>query len=294
MTPFPFSGLNLAITTPFDADGRIDFKRLEENIERYLALGVSGFVLSSGTGMHVYLTKDESRELVQRGSRIIDGRARVIVQTSALLTADVVERTRHAADCGAAGVMVLPPFFEGPTDDQGIIDFYAEVAAAGLPIIGYNVPHAVGVTVTPALLGKLCEIPNFCTVKDSSGDLGAQASLIRTGLPVMNGADHLVPFALFAGASGLIWGGANFAPRTSLALVEAASAGNWSKARQIWSALEPAMSLIWEGDYVQSVYAAAALTGYGAGAPRKPLRALPADRVEVIRSALGELVEREA
>ena len=294
MTPFPFSGLNLAITTPFDADGRIDFKRLEENIERYLALGVSGFVLSSGTGMHVYLTKDESRELVQRGSRIIDGRARVIVQTSALLTADVVERTRHAADCGAAGVMVLPPFFEGPTDDQGIIDFYAEVAAAGLPINGYNVPHAVGVTVTPALLGKLCEIPNFCTVKDSSGDLGGQASLIRTGLPVMNGADHLVPFALLAGASGLIWGGANFAPRTSLALVEAASAGNWSKARQIWSALEPAMSLIWEGDYVQSVYAAAALTGYGAGAPRKPLRALPADRVEVIRSALGELVEREA
>ena len=292
--PFPFPGLNLAITTPFDADGRIDFRRLEENLGRYLALGVPGFVLSSGTGMHVYLSKDESKELVQRGSRIIDGRARVIVQTSALLTADVVERTRHAADCGATGVMVLPPFFEGPTDDQGIVDFYAEVAAAGLPVIGYNVPHAVGVTVTPALLRKLCEIPNFCTVKDSSGDLGGQASLIRTGLPVMNGADHLVPFALFAGASGLIWGGANFAPRTSLALVEAASAGNWGQARQIWSALEPAMSLIWEGDYVQSVYAAAALTGYGAGEPRKPLRALPADRVEAIRCALGELVEREA
>ena len=78
------------------------------------------------------------------------------------------------------------------------------------------------------------------------------------------------------------------------ALVEAASAGNWSEARRIWSALEPAMSLIWEGDYVQSVYAAAALTGYGAGNPRKPLRALPADRVEAIRCALGDLVEREA
>ena len=155
-------------------------------------------------------------------------------------------------------------------------------------------PHAVGVTVTPALLRELCGIPHFCTVKDSSGDLGGQASLIRTGLPVMNGADHLVPFALLAGASGLIWGGANFAPRTSLALVEAASAGNWSEARRIWSALEPAMSLIWEGDYVQSVYAAAALTGYGAGNPRKPLRALPADRVEAIRCALGDLVEREA
>lgn len=294
MTTFPFPGLNLAIATPFDAEGRIDFARLEDNIERYLAAGVPGFVLSSGTGMHVYLSIEESKELVKRGARIIDGRARVIAQTSALLTSDVVDRTKFAADCGADGVMVLPPFFEGPTDDEDIVDFYAEVAGAGLPVIGYNVPHAVGVTVTPSLLKALCAIPNFCAVKDSSGDLGKQASLIRTGLPVMNGADNLVPFALFAGASGLIWGGANFAPRTCLALVAAATAGKWEEARDIWSVLEPAMSLIWEGDYVQSVYAGAALTGYGAGNPRKPLRALPADRVDVIRAALGRLVELEA
>lgn len=294
MSNFPFPGLNLAIATPFDAEGRIDYAQLEQNIERYLAVGIPGFVLSSGTGMHVYLTREESTELVRRGARIIDGRAKVIAQTSALLTADVVERTKFAADCGADGVMVLPPFFEGPTDDESIIAFYTEVAAAGLPVIGYNVPHAVGVTVTPSLLEALSTITNFCAVKDSSGDLGKQASLIRTGLPVMNGADNLVPFALWSGASGLIWGGANFAPRTALALVSAATAGDWAKAREIWSVLEPAMSLIWDGDYVQSVYAAAALTGYGAGSPRKPLRALPADRIETIRTALGDLIQREA
>jgi 4-hydroxy-tetrahydrodipicolinate synthase len=294
MAAFPFPGLNLAIATPFDESGAIDFARLEANIERYLAAGIKSFVLSSGTGMHVYLSKDESKELVRRGAGIINGRAKIIAQASALMTSDVVDYTRHAADCGADGVMVLPPFFEGPTDDADIIDFYTEVAAAGLPVIGYNVPHAVGVTVTPALLQELCAIPNFCAVKDSSGDLAKQASLIRTGLPVMNGADPLVPFAIFAGCSGLIWGGANFAPRTSLALVDAATAGNWAEARKIWSVLEPSMSLIWEGDYVQSVYAAAKLTGYGAGNPRKPLKALPADRRAAIIAALGELVAREA
>ncbi|MEY9722954.1 4-hydroxy-tetrahydrodipicolinate synthase [Sinorhizobium fredii] len=294
MTNFPFPGLNLAITTPFDAEGRIDFAKFEENIERYLALGVPGFVLSSGTGLHVYLSKAESKELVQRGSKIINGHAKVIAQTSALLSDEVVERTRHAADCGADGVMVLPPFFEGPTDDRGIIDFYAEVAKAGLPVIGYNVPQAVGVAVTPSLLKELCDIPGFCAVKDSSGDLGKQASLIRTGLPVMNGADPLVPYALYAGCSGLIWGGANFAPRTCLALVAAASARKWDEAREIWSALEPVMSLIWEGDYVQSVYAAAELTGHGAGSPRKPLRGLSGDRIEALRASLGDLAEREA
>jgi 4-hydroxy-tetrahydrodipicolinate synthase len=294
MSDFLFPGLNLAVATPFDSEGRIDFAKLEQNIERYIAVGVRGFVLSSGTGIHVYLSAEESKSLIKRGAKIINGRAKIIAQTSALLAEDVVERTRHAADCGADGVMVLPPFFEGPTDHGGIVDFYAEVAKAGLPVIGYNVPQAVGVAITPALLNELSEIPGFCAVKDSSGDFVKQTALIRTGKPVMNGTDPLVLYALYAGCCGVIWGGANFAPRTCLALVEAAAARKWDVAREISALLEPVMSLICERDYVQSVYAAAELTGYGAGSPRKPLRGLPADRIEVLRATLGELAEREA
>ncbi|KYC17773.1 dihydrodipicolinate synthase family protein [Pseudomonas sp. ABFPK] len=294
MSAFNFSGVNLAITTPFDAQGKIDYARFEELIERYVATGVHGFVLSSGTGMHVYLSKDESKELIAFGSKVINGRARVIAQTSALLADEVVERTRHAKDCGADGVMVLPPFFEGPTDDQGIIDFYSTVSEAGLPIIGYNVPQAVGVEVTPSLFKQLSEIPNFVSVKDSSGDLAAQASLVRTGLPTMNGADPLVPYALFAGAAGLIWGGANMAPKTCVALVNAAAERKWDDVQEIWKSLAPVMSLIWQGDYVQSVYAGAEIMGYGAGNPRRPLARLAEDKLGALREALAPLIEREA
>ncbi|MBX5160675.1 MULTISPECIES: dihydrodipicolinate synthase family protein [unclassified Rhizobium] len=294
MTAFPFPGLNLAITTPFDDAGRIDYGRLEVNVERYLAAGVRSFLFSSGTGMHVYLSKQESEELIARGVKLVNGRAKVIAQTSALLVEDVVERTARARDAGAEGVMVLPPFFEGPTDDQGILDFYAEVAKAGLPVIGYNVPQTVGVAITPELLNRLNEIPGFCAVKDSSGDLGKQAALIRTGRFVMNGADPLVPYALYAGCDGLIWGGANFAPRTSVALVEAAAQCKWDEVRALWKILEPSMGLIWEGDYVQSVYVAAELIGYGAGAPRKPLRALDPEKLPALRRSLEMLMEREA
>jgi 4-hydroxy-tetrahydrodipicolinate synthase len=293
MTAFAFPGLNLALATPFDAQGGIDFARMEQNIERYLAAGVTGFVLSSGTGMHVYLSPDEAQQVIERGAKVINGRARIIAQTSALMAEDVVTRTKRARDAGADGVMVLPPFFEGPTDDDGIVDFYAEVAAAGLPVIGYNVPHAVGVEITPDLFRKLAQIPGFASVKDSSGNLGAQAELIRTGLPVMNGADPLVPYALLAGVAGLIWGGANIAPKTCLAVVKAAQDGHWAEARALWSKLEPIMSLIWAGDYVQSVYAAADMTGYGAGAPRKPLRALASDRLQTIRNAVEDLIAAE-
>ncbi|MFJ4112512.1 dihydrodipicolinate synthase family protein [Pseudomonas sp. NPDC089758] len=294
MTDFIFSGVNLAVTTPFNAKGKIDYARFEELIEQYLAAGVHGFVLSSGTGMHVYLSKEESKELVAFGAKIINGRARVIAQTSALLADEVVERTRHARDCGVDGVMVLPPFFEGPTDDQGIIDFYSTVSEAGVPIIGYNVPQAVGVKVTPSLFKLLCQIPNFVSVKDSSGDLTAQTALVRTGVPTLNGADPLAPFALFAGAAGLIWGGANMAPKTCVALAKAAAERRWDNVQEIWQSLAPVMSLIWQSDYVQSVYAGAEIMGYGAGNPRRPLARLAEDKFGALRDALAPLIEREA
>ena len=293
MSDFLFPGLNLAVTTPFDAQGRVDLGAFEAHLEKYLEAGVDGFVLSSGTGMHVYLSREDSDRLVARGAKVIGSRAKIIVQTSALLVEDVIERTRHAADHGAQGVMVLPPFFEGPTDDDDLFAFYEAAGEGGLPIIGYNVPGAVGVGISPDLFKRLAEIPNFHTVKDSSGDLAQQTDLARTGLPVMNGADPLTPYALYAGAAGLIWGGANFAPRTCVALVKAAKERRWDEAREIWRALEPAMNLIWQGDYVQSVYAAAEITGYGAGNPRRPLRALDPAKREALAAALGDLVARE-
>lgn len=294
MADFPFPGLNLAVTTPFDAKGRIAFDKLEQHLERYIAAGVRGFVLSSGTGMHVYLSREESDALVAQGTRIIDGRAKVIVQTSSLMVEDVVARTRHAAHHGADGVMALPPFFEGPTSDDDIYAFYAAANDGGLPIIGYNVPQAVGAGISPDLFRRLAQIPNFVTVKDSSGDLAQQAELIRTGLPMMNGADPLMPYALLAGVSGLIWGGANFAPKACVAVVKAAQAGQWDKARTLWRALEPSMNLIWQGDYVQSVYAAAEITGYGAGQPRRPLSPLSPEKRKVLQAALGDLARTEA
>jgi 4-hydroxy-tetrahydrodipicolinate synthase len=294
MSEFPFPGLNLALATPFDGTGQIDFNRLEQNIEKFIAAGIKSFLVSSGTGIHVYLTQKESEALVERSHKIINGRAKLIAQTSALVVDEVVERTRHAAKVGADGVMVLPPFFEGPRQDDEIAAFYAAVAAVGLPVIGYNVPSAVGITVTPDLLKRLSAIPNFCSVKDSSGDFPGHLNLIRTGCDVMNGADTMTLFSLYAGCKGLIWGGANIAPRTCLAMIAAAKAGQWDKARAIWRNLEPVMAFLEEGEYVKTVYAAIEIMGYGAGVPRRPLSALAPERVAQLRPLLKTLAEVEA
>lgn len=290
MSDFPFAGLNLALATPFDETGKVAYGQLEANIEGYLEAGITSFLLSSGTGVHAYLSRSEVDELVERGSKIIDGRAKILVQASSLLVDDVVDRTRHAADNGADGVMVLPPFFEGPTGDDDLFAFYEAASAGGLPIIGYNVPGGVAPAITPDLYRRLVEISNFVTVKDSRCDLAAEADLIRTGLPVLNGADSLAAYALYAGAAGVIWGGANIAPKLCVAFVDAALRGEWDRARELWGSLEPLMSHLDKVSYVPSVYAAAEWAGFPAGQPRRPFSALPAAEREALKPLVDEVL----
>ncbi len=286
-----FEGVNLAMRTPFKEDGSIDWRRYDELLDVYLDAGVDGFVLSSGTGMHVYLSEEESARLNEAGLKRIDGRARVICQTSALVQDEVLRRTRHAADLGADGVMVLPPFFEGPADDDGVFEFYRAVDSVGVPVIGYNVPDAVGFEITPDFLKRLSGLPNFYGVKDSAGDLTTQKMLIAGGGNVINGGDPIAFYALLSGVKGLIWGGAGIAPRACVRLHRQVAAGDIAGAMETWERLFPIMAYIWFNDYVPAVYAACAEMGYPGGVPRAPLRVFPEDRLADLRQALQPLAE---
>ena len=285
--------LLLAIATPFDERGQVDLPRFERLLARYIDLGIPGFVVSSGTGMHVYLSRDESQSLIEAAVRVAAGRAQIVAQTSALPVAEVHARSKDAASAGADGLMVLPPFFEGPGDDLGLFEFYACLDDIGLPVIGYNVPDQVGVAISPDLLTRLSGLTNFYSVNDSSGDVAGQLRLIRTGKPVINGCDPMALIALRSGVAGLIWGGANFAPRSCMALVAAAERGDWVEAEAVWARLEPAMLHIWGDDYVPTVYAAAAYMGFDFGVPRMPLRALSKEKLGPLHSALEPLVGHE-
>ncbi|MBT4888374.1 MAG: dihydrodipicolinate synthase family protein [Rhodospirillales bacterium] len=266
-----FEGINLAMRTPFHADGSIDWVRYEELLDIYLDTGVHGFVLSSGTGAHVYLTEAESLKLFEIGIKRIAGRAKVICHTSALVQEEVIRRTQNAADLGADGVMVLPPFFEGPSDDDGVVAFYEAIDTVGIPVIGYNVPAAVGFEVTPALFKRLSALPNFYGVKDSAGDLSKQKVLSMTGGNIINGADAIAFYALLAGAKSLIWGGAGIAPKSCVKLYKQVASADYTGALETWERLFPIMSFAWFDDYVPAVYAACAEMGYDTGAPRRPL-----------------------
>ena len=271
-------GINLAMQTPMHTDGSIDYARWEELIDIYVDTGIQGLVLGAGTGQHPYLTRAECDRLYELGAKRVDGRCNLICQTSALVVDEVIDRSKHAQDLGADALMILPPYLEGPEDDDGLFEFYRQIdAAVETDIIGYNIPQTTGIGISVDLFKHLNQLEHFNYIKDSAGDLTTHQEYLATGYKVLNGCDPITVFALIAGAEGCIWGGANYMPRESVQLYELVAAGDLSAAMSLWSRMIPSLLYIWRGHYIAKVKAASRMRGFDAGAVRAPLRDLDAE-----------------
>ena len=267
------AGINLAMQTPFGTDGAIDYSEWERLIDAYIDAGVHGLVLGSGTGQHPYLTEAECNTLFEVGIKRINGRCNAICQTSALNMDEVMRRTQHAEATGADALMILPPYLEGPVDDDGILEFYREIdAGISIDIVGYNIPQATGLAVSPELFARLSDLPNFNYIKDSAGDMTTHQQYLQNGTAVLNGCDPTTVYALMAGAKGVIWGGANYMPHEAVALYNHVAAGEHAQALALWQKMLPSLLHIWTHDYMQCVVAASHHRGYGLGNVRRPLR----------------------
>ena len=137
----------------------------------------------------------------------------VYLQTSAINTADTIDNSKAAADMGADAIMVLPPYFEGPTMD-GVMWHYEKVAkSVKLPIVVYNIPQNTNIDITPEIFTELMKIENIQYIKDSTANLVRIQQLVATGGKIFNGGDPIAFQGLLAGCAGCIWGAVNAMPR---------------------------------------------------------------------------------
>jgi 4-hydroxy-tetrahydrodipicolinate synthase len=284
------TGINLAMQTPMHADGSIDYARWEELIDIYLDAGVHGLVLGAGTGQHPYLTREECDRLYELGARRIDGRCNLVFQTSALVLDEVIERSQHAQSLGADALMILPPYLEGPEDDDGLLAFYDVIdAAIDTDIIGYNIPQVTGIGISLNLFKRLNQLEHFNYIKDSAGDLTTHQEYLATGYGVLNGCDPNTIFSFIAGAKGCVWGGANYMPHESVRLFERVASGDIAGAMELWSRMIPSLLCLWRGNYVAKVKVAARLRGFDGGSVRAPLQELSVDEVRELEACLEPL-----
>jgi hypothetical protein len=128
-------GIICALCTPMNGvDGSVDMKGLERHIDRMLEAGMDGILVCGGTGEFAMQRAGERRRIAEAAARRIDGQAKFLIHVSAVNTEETTEFARHARDCGADAMLVLPPYFEGP-DAEGVYRHFARVADAVPAII---------------------------------------------------------------------------------------------------------------------------------------------------------------
>lgn len=289
--PWP-KGLVTALVTPLRDDG-LDLAALAALVDDQIAKGVSGFVVSGGTGEYTALSLDERRLLIREAVRIVDGRVPVIGATGCLSTRDAIVLTRDAQAAGVAGVLVASPYGEAINWRERLA-FYSDLdAAVSLPIMIYNTPPSGFLTFEQ--IRQLAALGNVTAVKDSSGDpelMGDLTIWARTiGFTVYVGKDSFLLEAILNGADGAVFGVANFIPGELVQLIGTLQAdGMTPEARARWRAIRPFLRLMEQSpNYIALCKVGCKLRGIDVGDVRRPYLMPEEDELERLATSLQQL-----
>ena len=291
-----WSGPMPAVTTPFDQEGRVDREGFRANIARLLDLGATGVVACGCTGEFWSLSLDERRALYRDAVEAANGRGTVIVGTGCVGAADTVALAKAAADAGADGVLVLPPYFVKLTDDEIFAHFQAVSAGSPLPVCAYNIPGNAVNAISPALADRLADLDRVVAIKESSGDWNnfyATLLAVKDRIRVFCGPSSVfgVP-AVAAGADGTVdcfpnvW-------RGTLDLWHAArDPQRLGEAEMLQATSRKLTDLFVTGGRTLYPATKAAMDhlGFpGGGTPRPPLQPLRGEPLEGLKHGLAEL-----
>lgn len=272
--PTDFSGLCVALATPFQANGAIDLGAFQHLVRHVVAGGVDVLVPLGSTGEAATLNDHERDALVETCLAESRGRS-VLVGTGSNNTAQSAAWTKRAKQLGAHGALVVTPYYNKPMP-SGLVAHYRAVAdaAPGFPLVAYNVPGRTGSNLAPATLAKLWENPQVVAVKESSGNLGQIGEIART-LPreklLLAGDDNLALATIAVGGHGLVSVAANLAPAQFKELVVCAREGQIGRARELHQRLLPLMDALFVESNPIPLKAGLELLGLGTSMLRLPL-----------------------
>jgi 4-hydroxy-tetrahydrodipicolinate synthase len=287
-----FEGIYTPLVTPYHDDFSLNEGALAETVEHLIAAGVHGIVVAGSTGEYYAQTPEERLEMMTRCAGLIDGRVPMVMGTGAIRTEDSIMYAKAAKAAGADALLVATPPYAYPTGREIALHALAVDRAANLPVMLYNYPGRMSVDMDEECLDRLGRSPNFCGIKESSGDINRLHMLARDypHIALSCGMDDQALEFFAWGARSWVCAGSNFAPEAHIALYQACAVeGDFTKGRGIMSAMLPLMRVLEQGGkFVQCIKYGLTLRGIDAGPPRKPLQPLNKDDkrelAEVIRT----------
>ncbi len=235
MTRVDFTGLGVALITPFKEDYSIDFEALSQLVDYQLENGTDYIVALGTTAETPTLFKPEKKEVVRCIVEQVNGRVPVVMGVGGNNTADLVNELETFDFTGVSAILSVTPYYNKPSQ-EGLFQHYKTLSLhSPLPIILYNVPGRTGVNMTSATTLRIArECPNVIAIKEASGDLGQIKAIIDgapEGFHVISGDDAVTTSVIESGGIGVISVFANAFPKEMSWLVNSALAGDWVTAR---------------------------------------------------------------
>lgn len=286
------SGILAAVSTPFTADDKVDEGRLREHVDFLIDGGLHGLVPGGSTGEFAAMSFDERKRVNEIVIDQTAGRVPVVPHTGSTRTSEAIALSKHAADAGAAAVLVVQPFYEPPTRGE-VIEYFAAVGeSAGVPLMVYNLPAVTGMNLDRQFYLDLLERTDTVGyIKDTSGSIEQAYDLIFNlgdAVGTFVGWDTIVLAGFIAGAAGSVWGAPNFAPKECVAVYELAKAGRTAEAVEIFRRLWNVLDFLGKEGYAASVKAAAKAVGVDLGSTRAPFGDLEPDKLDDLRKRIAD------
>ncbi len=231
-----FTGCGTALVTPFREDQSLDESALRRLVRRQVEAGINFLVPCGTTGESPTLTHQEHVRVVGITVEEARGRVPVLAGAGGYNTAHVIELANELKTLGADGILSVTPYYNKP-GQEGLYRHYEAIASAvDLPIVIYSVQSRTGVNVEPSTLARLTRFDNIVGVKEASGNIGQQAAVVHAvpeKFAVLSGDDAITIPLIALGGRGLISVVANQIPGEMTELVQAALAGNYTRAREL-------------------------------------------------------------
>ncbi|TMQ17444.1 MAG: 4-hydroxy-tetrahydrodipicolinate synthase [Candidatus Rokuibacteriota bacterium] len=242
MSQTTFQGSFVALVTPFH-EGRVDEAKLRELVEFHVTHGTDGIIPCGTTGESPTLSHDEHKRVVEIVVESAGRRLPVIAGTGSNSTAEAIDLTRHAERAGAAGALVVNPYYNKPTQEGLYRHFRAVAESVAFPILLYNIQSRTAINVETATLARLVrDCRNIAGVKGASGSLDQMSQVIAACGPdfsVLSGDDNITLPLLAIGGHGVVSVIANIVPRETADMVHAALEGDFKRARDLHYRLFP-------------------------------------------------------
>lgn len=234
--PYLFSGSIVALVTPMNSRGEIDFEVLKKLVDYHVASGTDAIVSVGTTGEAVTLSMDENVQVIRKTVEFADGRIPVVAGSGANSTSKAIALTERLGDVGVAGCLSVTPYYNKPTQEGMYQHFKAIAECTDIPQILYNVPGRTGVDLKPETVGRLAQIKNIVGIKEATGDVSRVQQIKKLAgndFIFLSGDDATGLESMKLGGQGVISVTNNIAAADMARMCDLALSGKFSEADEI-------------------------------------------------------------